>query len=63
MKQNSNPPQDRRSTNNPHAAISALGAEAARIEMPIHVCPYKHPAMRASWIKGFAQEQQQSFDF
>ncbi|HHM7503562.1 TPA: ICE-associated protein CrpP, partial [Pseudomonas aeruginosa] len=22
-----------------------------------------HPAMRASWLKGFAQEQQQQLDF
>ncbi|WP_420803518.1 CrpP family ICE-associated protein [Pseudomonas viridiflava] len=26
-------------------------------------CAYRHPAMRASWLKGFAQEQQQSFEF
>ncbi|MGZ8023124.1 CrpP family ICE-associated protein, partial [Pseudomonas aeruginosa] len=26
-------------------------------------CPYSHPAMRASWLKGFAQEQQQQLDF
>ncbi|MEG6660663.1 ICE-associated protein CrpP, partial [Pseudomonas aeruginosa] len=24
---------------------------------------YSHPAMRASWLKGFAQEQQQQLDF
>jgi ribosome modulation factor len=54
---------DGRRSNNPHMAVSALGAEAARAGLPIHACPYRHPAMRASWIKGFAQEQQQSFDF
>ncbi|KPW29110.1 hypothetical protein ALQ08_103009 [Pseudomonas syringae pv. delphinii] len=39
------------------------GAEAARKSIPLHECPYRHPAMRASWLKGFAQEQQQSFKF
>jgi ribosome modulation factor len=58
-----NPKIDRRKHNNPHVAIAALGAQAAKSGMPIHACPYMHPAMRASWIKGFAQEQQQSFEF
>nr|WP_259111329.1 CrpP family ICE-associated protein [Pseudomonas sp. JUb42] len=61
--QASNKKNDGRRSNNPHVAVIALGAEAARAGLPIYACPYRHPAMRASWIKGFAQEQQQSFDF
>lgn len=54
---------DRRRFNDPHRAVRALGAEAARKGQPVHACPYAHPAMRLSWIKGFASEQQQVFDF
>ncbi|KWT08283.1 CrpP family ICE-associated protein [Pseudomonas amygdali] len=54
---------DRRRFNNPHQAIMPSGAEAAREGIPLNECPYRHPAMRASWLKGFAQEQQQSFNF
>ncbi|WP_073168533.1 CrpP family ICE-associated protein [Pseudomonas asturiensis] len=54
---------DRRRCNNPHQAVMRAGAEAARNSIPVHECPYRHPAMRSSWLKGFAQEQQQSFDF
>ncbi|EPO8006821.1 CrpP family ICE-associated protein [Pseudomonas aeruginosa] len=38
-------------------------AEAARKGLRVFDCPYSHPAMRASWLKGFAQEQQQQLDF
>jgi len=54
---------DRRRFNNPHHAVMLAGAQAARDSIPLHECPYRHPAMRASWLKGFAQEQQQSFEF
>ncbi|MGN3641376.1 CrpP family ICE-associated protein [Pseudomonas aeruginosa] len=43
--------------------VRALGAEAARKGLRVFDCPYSHPAMRASWLKGFAQEQQQQLDF
>ncbi|MEE5094983.1 CrpP family ICE-associated protein [Pseudomonas alliivorans] len=53
---------DRRRFNNPHHAVMLAGADAARKGIPLHECPYRHPAMRSSWLKGFAQAQQQSFD-
>ncbi|WP_145915215.1 CrpP family ICE-associated protein, partial [Pseudomonas syringae group genomosp. 3] len=53
----------RRRFNNPHHAVMHAGADAARSGTPLHACPYRHPAMRASWLKGFAQEQQQRLDF
>ncbi|WP_300726913.1 CrpP family ICE-associated protein [Pseudomonas sp.] len=49
---------DRRKLNNPHEAVQAAGAEAARKGLAVCTCPYRHPAMRASCLKGFAQEQQ-----
>nr|WP_198402893.1 CrpP family ICE-associated protein [Pseudomonas syringae group genomosp. 3] len=54
---------DQRRFNNPHHAVMLAGAEAARRSIPLHECPYRHPAMRASWLQGFAQEQQQRLDF
>ncbi|WP_258230411.1 CrpP family ICE-associated protein [Pseudomonas protegens] len=54
---------DRRHLNDPHSAVRAAGAEASRKGLAIHHCPYRHPAMRASWLKGFAQAQQLSLDF
>ncbi|RMO81496.1 hypothetical protein ALQ33_01165 [Pseudomonas syringae pv. philadelphi] len=54
---------DRRRFNNPHHAVMRAGADAARSGTPLHECPYRHPAMRASWLQGFAQAQQQSFNF
>ncbi|MFA0921745.1 CrpP family ICE-associated protein [Pseudomonas tremae] len=54
---------DRRRFNNPHHAVRRARADAARSGLPLHACPYQHPAMRASWLKGFAQAQQQSFNF
>ena len=55
-------PADRRQFNNPHAAVNIAGADAARKGLRVYDCPYHHPAMRASWLKGFAQEQQLSLD-
>lgn len=54
---------DRRHFNDPHRTVRAIGAEAARKGLRVFDCPYSHPAMRASWLKGFAQEQQQQLDF
>ncbi|HCE6609055.1 TPA: CrpP family protein [Pseudomonas aeruginosa] len=54
---------DRRHFNDPHRTARAIGAEAARKGLRVFDCPYSHPAMRASWLKGFAQEQQQQLDF
>ncbi|MBI6855933.1 CrpP family protein [Pseudomonas cichorii] len=54
---------DRRRSNNPHISVRAAGAEAARKGCSLHECPYQHPAMRSSWLKGFAQGQQLAFDF
>ncbi|MFJ3119591.1 CrpP family ICE-associated protein [Pseudomonas protegens] len=54
---------DRRQFNNPHAAVQTAGATAARKGLPVYSCPYHHPAMRASWLKGFAQEQQMGLHF
>ncbi|MEX5500882.1 CrpP family ICE-associated protein [Pseudomonas syringae] len=38
---------DRRRFNNPHHAVMLAGAEAALKGIPLHECPYRHPAMRA----------------
>lgn len=54
---------NRRHFNDPHRTVRAIGAEAARKGLRVFDCPYSHPAMRASWLKGFAQEQQQQLDF
>ncbi|WP_081883295.1 CrpP family ICE-associated protein [Pseudomonas sp. BRG-100] len=51
-------PADRRQFNNPHTAVQTAGADAARKGLRVYDCPYHHPAMRTSWLKGFAQEQQ-----
>lgn len=53
---------DRRRCNNPHLTVFATGAAAARKGLRVYDCPYHHPAMRASWLKGFAQEQQLTLD-
>jgi len=53
---------DRRHFNNPHLTIAAAGAEAAQKGLPVHACPYKHPAMLASWLKGYRQAQQLTLD-
>ncbi len=50
---------DRRQFNNPHAAVQTAGAAAARKGLEVCTCPYRHPAMQASWLKGFALEEQQ----
>lgn len=49
---------DRRKQNNPHPTVRNAGAAAARRGDPIHSCPYSHPAMRNSWLAGFAGSQQ-----
>ncbi|WP_435874776.1 CrpP family ICE-associated protein [Pseudomonas chlororaphis] len=55
-------PLDRRHQNNPHPTVEAAGAAAAQKGLRVCSCPYRHPAMKASWLKGFAQEQQLSLD-
>ena len=55
-------PMDRRLHNNPHAVVESAGREAARNGQRVYSCPYRHPAMRASWLKGFAKEQQLTLD-
>ncbi len=55
-------PMDRRRLNNPHAVVESAGREAARNGQRVYSCPYRHPAMRASWLKGFAKEQQLTLD-
>lgn len=52
-----------RGNNNPHLAVVAQGADATRKGFSLHECPYQNPGFRASWLKGFAQGQQLSFDF
>ncbi|WP_144426471.1 CrpP family ICE-associated protein [Pseudomonas aeruginosa] len=46
----------------PATGATAMNS-AARKGLRVFDCPYSHPAMRASWLKGFAQEQQQQLDF
>ena len=41
---------DRRQFNNPHPKVEAAGFEAAGKGMAVYACPYKHPAMLASWL-------------
>ena len=54
---------DRRTQNNPHPTVRETGADAARRGEPVHSCPYSHPAMRNSWLRGFAAAQQMTFGF
>ena len=54
---------DSRARNAPHARAMREGIEAARAQAAVHVCPYRHPGLRTSWLRGYAQAQQQSFDF
>ena len=54
---------DRRKQNNPHPAVREVGADAARRGDPVHSCPYSHPAMRNSWLRGFAAAQQMTLGF
>jgi len=49
---------DRRQFNNPHPAVEAAGVEAAEKGLPVYACPYKPPAMLASWLKGYNRAQQ-----
>lgn len=54
---------DRRNQNNAHATVRNIGAAAARRREPIHSCPYSHPAMRSSWLRGFAAGKQLTLGF
>lgn len=54
---------DTRVRSAPHARAMREGAQAARAHAAVHVCPYRHPGLRTSWLRGYAQAQQQSFDF
>ncbi len=54
---------DLRSLNNPHRTVQEAGAEAARKGEPLHSCPYSHPAMRNSWLRGYARAQQMTLGF
>ncbi|WP_054890180.1 CrpP family ICE-associated protein [Pseudomonas sp. NBRC 111129] len=54
---------DRRHFNNPHPTVEAAGVEAAEKGLPVHACPYKHPAMLASWLKGYKRAQQLTLNF
>ena len=54
---------DRRHFNNPHPTVEAAGVEAAEKGLPVHACPYKHPAMLASWLKGYKRAQQLTLGF
>ncbi|MGY2237710.1 CrpP family ICE-associated protein [Pseudomonas gingeri] len=42
-------PLDRRRFNNPHAAIRAAGADAARKGLRVFHCPYRHPAPASAY--------------
>lgn len=55
-------PFDGRHFNNPHPAIEAAGATAAQKGLRVWSCPYRHPSMRASWLKGFSKAQQLTLD-
>ena len=52
-----------RSGANAHRSASRAGEAAGLAKAGVHTCPYQHPAFRSSWLKGYAQAQQQSFDF
>ncbi|MDF4211167.1 CrpP family protein [Pseudomonas protegens] len=54
---------DRRKQNNPHPTVREIGADAARRGEPVHSCPYSHPAMRNSWLRGYVSAQQLTFGF
>ncbi|KYC14098.1 MULTISPECIES: CrpP family ICE-associated protein [unclassified Pseudomonas] len=54
---------DRRHFNNPHPAVEAAGVEAAEKGLPVYACPYKHPAMLVSWLKGYKRAQQLTLNF
>ena len=54
---------DRRQFNNPHPKVEAAGFEATEKGMAVYACPYKHPAMLASWLKGYKRAQQLTLDF
>ncbi|WP_323148582.1 CrpP family ICE-associated protein [Pseudomonas oryzihabitans] len=54
---------DGRSGANAHRSAMRAGEAAALARASVHTCPYQHPAFRSSWLKGYAQAQQQSVDF
>lgn len=54
---------DRRQFNNPHPTVEAAGVGAAEKGLPVYAYPYKHPAMLASWLKGYKRVQQLTLDF
>nr|WP_260983957.1 CrpP family ICE-associated protein [Pseudomonas oryzihabitans] len=54
---------DGRSGANAHRSAMRAGEAAGLARAGVHTCPYQHPAFRSSWLKGYAQAQQQSFDF
>lgn len=55
--------QDGRKQNNPHPAVREAGAEAARQGAPVYSCPYSHPAMRNSWLRGYSGVLQMTLSF
>ena len=55
--------QDGRKQNNPHPTVREAGAEAARRGEPVYSCPYSHPAMRNSWLRGYSGAQQMTLGF
>ena len=55
--------QDGRKKNNPHPAVREAGAAAARRGEAVYLCPYSHPAMRNSWLRGYSGAQQLTLEF
>lgn len=49
---------DRRHNNNPHRSVRAAGVKAAKDGLEVYACPYSHPAMRNSWLTGYAEGKQ-----
>jgi len=54
---------DRRADNNPHLTVEQSGRDAALAGEPVHACPYRHKAMRNSWLRGYTEAKQKAFDF
>lgn len=54
---------DGRANNNPHTTVRDAGKAAALSGEPVHACPYTHPAMRNSWLRGYIDAKQLGFDF
>lgn len=49
---------DNRRFNNPHQAIYEAGRQAAISGFPVHSCPYTHPPLLATWLRGYYAGQQ-----